>query len=189
MSEQGRVRATRLLAQAREGDAGAAAELLPLIYQDLRAIAASFLRRERAGHTLEPTALVHEAYIRLADVQPLGKLDRLHYRAVAAGVMRRILVDHARARATRKRSGDRVTLALSPPVAPAADLDVLELEEALEKLASLDSHHARLVELRFFSGLTVEEVAKVLGRSKRAVELDWTLARAFLRRELEKGSR
>jgi len=184
-----RAEATRLLVGFRAGEAGTAERLMPLVYAELRALAAGYLRRERSGHTLQPTALVHEAFLRLVDATALDAKDQTHFVALAANTMRRILVEHARARAAEKRGGrgERTHLETACALSDGPDLDLLALDEALEKLASLDPRQARVVELRFFGGLTVEEVAELTGAARRTIELDWTLARAFLRRELEHG--
>jgi len=177
-------------ADRREGPDAArqivSAELASLFYDELRALAAGYLRRERAGHTLQPTALVHEAFLRLVEAENLRDVDRAGFLAMAASAMRRVLVDHARARAAEKRGGDaeRITLDSGLGPVPGPDLDVLALDEALARLAALDERQAKVVELRFFGGLAVEEVADVLGVSKRSVEADWTLARVWLRRAL-----
>jgi len=158
-------------------------ELSPALYGELRAIAAAHLRRERAGHTLQPTALVHEALIRLG---PLAGVDRTQQLASAASAMRRILVEHARRRAASKRDGRRVTLSSGLLVERGPDLDLLALDESLRELAQREPRAANVVELRFFGGLEVEDVAKALGVSKRSVESDWTFARTWLHRRLSK---
>ncbi len=161
-------------------------QLLPLVYDALRRLARSQLRRERADHTLQSTELVHEAYERLADQSRVNWRGRTHFFAVAAQVMRRLLVDHARQRARRKRGGglQRITLG---GVAAGSDLDLeelLALDRALKKLAALHEREARVVELRYFGGLTTREVASVVGVTERTVRRDWTFARAWLKREL-----
>ncbi len=169
-----------------------AQELLPLVYDELRRLARKRLAGENRGHTLQPTALVHEAYLKLVDQSRVDWRGRTHFFAVAAMTMRRLLIDHARARGRAKRGGEwrRVTLA-HPLVAgqpEGLDLErVLSLDAALEKLAALDSRQARIVEMRFFAGLTVAEAAEVLGVSKRTVEGDWMHARSWLRREMSGG--
>ena len=180
--------ATRVLAELAAGDQAAAQRLLPMIYDEFRALAARYLGRERAGHTLEPTALVHEAYMRLVDQSRVNWQGRTHFFAVGAQLMRRILVDHARHKHRVKRGGGRQRITLDEHVAisPQRDEDLLALDEALQKLAELDPRQAQVVELRFFGGLSVEEVATVLGVSKRTVEADWTMVRAWLRRELSR---
>jgi RNA polymerase sigma-70 factor (ECF subfamily) len=154
-------------------------------YAELRALAAAHLRRERRGHTLQPTALAHEAWLRLGPALASGASGGLQ--AAASRVLREILVDHARRRAAAKRGGAWRRVTLDPSACRLAErpLDLLALDEALERLARLDERQARVVELRFFGGLETAEVARVLGVSTRTVEGDWTMARAFLRRELE----
>lgn len=168
-------------------------ELMARVYDELRQLARGYLRRERSGHTLQPTALVHEAYIRLVDQTRVDWRSRAHFFAVGAQMMRRILVDHARHHDRKKRGGDfrQVTLAdaAGPLLGRALDRDeLLALNTALDKLTDLDERQARIVELRFFAGLKVDEVAEALGVSKRTVEADWTHARAWLRRELATSS-
>jgi len=177
---------TVVLEQMRNGDKNAADKLLPLVYDEFRALARHYLAQERANHTLQPTALVHEAYMKLVDQTRVDWQGRSHFFAVAAQAMRRILVDHARSRQRDKRGGGRARVILDEAVAlsPQKDEDVLALDEALERLAALDPRQAKVVELRFFGGLSVEEVAEALGVSKRTVEGDWTFARAWLSREL-----
>ena len=164
-----------------------AREALGPVYEELRAIAGSYLAGGDAGVTLQPTMIVHEAYARLAVQSRAGYRDSAHFRAVACTMMRRILVDHARARAAAKRGGDGARMALEPDIAPAPDLSqirILATDEALTKLARHDQRAARMVELRFFGGLTVDEAAAVLGISPRQVDDDWRYARAWLAREL-----
>ena len=163
-------------------------EMFGVVYDELRRLAAQYLSGERSGHTLQPTALVHEAYLRLA-AESAEWDSKTHFFAVGARVMRRLLIDHARARGRDKRGGDWQRVTLDPGVSPvAAELDdasLLALDDALERLAKLDAREAQIVELRFFAGMTVEEIAAELGVSKRTVESDWTHARAWLRRELQ----
>lgn len=168
-------------------------ELLPLVYPELRRLARSYLRRERRDHTLQTTALVHEAYERLVDQSRVSWQGRTHFMAVAAQVMRRVLIDHARQRARLKRGGDwqRVTLEGLGAAPGAGELgldELLALDHALTKLATLDEREARVVELRYFAGMTAEEIASSLDVSKRSVQRDWTHARAWLKRELSVGS-
>jgi RNA polymerase sigma-70 factor (ECF subfamily) len=175
---------TRLLHAAVEGDAQAQNALLPLVYEELRRRADSALRRERSGHTLQPTALVHEAWMRLITQEAVHWQGRQHFYALASRMMRRVLVDHARSRLRQKRGGDQVRVELEEGLSTTRDADVLALDTALEELASLDPRQAEIVELRFFGGLTVQEVADTLGVSKRAVEAEWTMIKAWLRRAL-----
>ena len=179
------------LADLSAGDATAVDRLTPLLYAELRALAGSFLKRERADHSLQPTALVHEAWLRLAG-QPDGAwTDAAHFKAVAAQVMRRVLVDHARRRASDKRGGDlhRVTLSGAAAEGTPEIADVLALDQALNRLAALHERQARVAELRFLAGLSVEETALVLGVDPRTVKSDWATARIFLAQELGHSSR
>ena len=179
-------RTTRILNASLSGDRQAEAELLPLIYEELHARAADHLRREKVGHTLQPTALVHEAYLRLVDGDKVDWNGKTHFFAVAATTLRRVLVDHARAKATRKRgSGAKATtLSDAEPISIEDPSDVIDLDEAIRKLAETKPRHARLVELRFFAGFSVEEAAQALGVSKETAKVDWRFARAWLNREL-----
>ena len=177
---------TELLTAWSDGDRDAQAELLPRVYEELRQIAARHLSRERPGHTLQATALVHEAFERLVDQDRVAWQGRAHFFAIAAQVMRRILVDHARKKSTAKRGGG-VVVALDPavePAAPSRDLDLIKLDDALERLATLAPEQAKIIELRYFGGLTIEETAAAVDSSPATVKRDWTVARAFLRREL-----
>jgi len=178
---------TSLLQAWSAGDAGARDALIPLVYQELRRQAAGHLRRERRGHTLQPTALVNEAYVRLANQPGAGAESRSHFLAVAAMVMRSVLVDHARARQRAKRGGNARALSLGAADGVAAaeePLDVVALDDALNRLAAQDARKARVVELRYFVGLSIEETAKALDSSPATVKREWTTARAWLRREL-----
>lgn len=179
---------TRLLSAARSGDAAAHQALLPQVYDELRRLAAGHMRRERAGHTLQATALVNEAYLRLAgaDVQAA---DRVHFFALAAQMMRRILVDHARSRSRDKRGGvqAQITFDESVFISPQSEAAVLDLDEALDKLAGFDERAAKAVELMFFGGLTYDEAAEALGVSKTTVFEDLKLAKAWLAREMGQG--
>jgi RNA polymerase sigma factor (TIGR02999 family) len=176
--------ATLLLQSIASGNRSAAGDLWPLVYAELRAIAAARLTEERPDHTLQPTALVHEAYLRLIDQTRATYNDRAHFIAVASEVIRRILVDHARARRAAKRGGGTLRVPLGDEHAdlagPAADADLADLDEALEHLARVSPRQARVVELRFFGGLGVADTAAILGISDRAAELDWRFARAWL---------
>ena len=177
---------TQLLEKWGEGDESALAELMPVIYSELRRLADAYLRRERRDHTLQPTALVNEAYLKLVGQQRVRWQNRAHFYGVSAQLMRRILVDHARARQAQKRGGADYRLSLEhvDPASDSPDLDLLAVHEALERLAAKDSQQARVVELRFFGGLSIEEAAEVMGIGHATVEREWKMARAWLRREL-----
>jgi RNA polymerase sigma factor (TIGR02999 family) len=176
----------RLLAAARAGDDDAPEALADLVYGELRRLARQQLRRERPGQTLEPTALAHEAWVRLVGPHPFAAKDRSHFLGVAARAMRQILVERARARHAQKRGGapERVTLEDALLGAKGPEIDVLALDEALGRLAEAHPVHARLVELRFFGGLTIEEAAELLGSSPATVKRQWTFAKAWLLRAL-----
>jgi RNA polymerase sigma factor (TIGR02999 family) len=163
-------------------------ELVPLVYDELRRLAARYLRRESAGNSLQPTALVHEAFLKLAQQQRVDWQGRTHVLAIGAKAMRRILVDHAKRKRRFKRGGGlkRILLDETAALSTERDEDLLAVDEALETLAGIDERQATIVELRFFGGMTVEEVAETLGVSKRTVESEWTMVRAWLRRELAK---
>lgn len=186
-------RVTQILAGLQESESrsdSSTDQLFEVVYPELRRLAASYMAGERTGHTLQPTALVSEAYLKLADVSRIDWRGKTHFFAVGANIMRRLLIDHARGRGRVKRGGDwkRVTLAHSV-VAGGSEIgldasELLNLDRALEKLHGLDKRQARIVELRFFGGLSVAEVAESLGVSKRTVEGDWAHAKAWLRREL-----
>src|SRR5262245_42842854 len=179
---------TQLLAAAAAGDRQAAADLLPLVYSELRRLAAARLAAEPAGHTLQPTALVHEAYLRLVGPADDTRWDhRGHFFAAAAEAMRRILVDHARRKATARHGGERTRRELKPDLAPAREPreDLVALDEALDRLAAADPLKAELVKLRYFVGLTLPEAAAALGLSERTAGRHWAFARAWLRRAVE----
>jgi RNA polymerase sigma factor (TIGR02999 family) len=178
---------TALLLSWSGGERSAADRLIPVVYEELHRQAARAMRREGHEHTLQTTALVHEAYLRLVDQQRVQWRNRAHFFGIAAEVMRRVLVDHARARLAAKRGGGVQRITLGDALVgsgDAQDADVLALHEALEKLALLDPDQARLVELRYFAGLTIEESAEAMGVSPATVKREWALARAWLRREL-----
>jgi RNA polymerase sigma factor (TIGR02999 family) len=179
---------TRLLIEWNNGRNGALEDLLPLVYGELRRLAAQRLRRERPDHTLQPTALVHEAYLRLVDQRQVRWQNRAHFYGVAAHVMRRILVDRARARNADKRGAgwERVTLVGDRTPSESRDVDLLALDDALKRLATLDPQQERIVELRYFGGLTLDETAEVIGISTATVKREWAIARAWLRAELSK---
>jgi RNA polymerase sigma factor (TIGR02999 family) len=177
---------TRLLAEATDGDHRALDQLLPLVYDELRRLAEGLMLRERASHTLQPTALVHEVYMKLVDQTRARWENRAHFFAVAAQAIRRILVDHARTHRRLKRGGEQTTLALDEGVVGSYQrtVDLIALDEALDDLDRHNPQQSRIVELRFFSGLTIEETAAVLGVSTATVERDWRYARARLYRRL-----
>ena len=161
--------------------------MLPLVYDELHRLAVQYLSREDPGHTLQPTALVHEAYLRLVDQRRVDWRNRAQFIGVAAGMMRRILVDHARDRLARKRGSGAQQVSLSLVEAPSGqpDVELIALEQALEQLAVMDPRKARVVELKFFGGLTIEEISEVLGISEATVEREWSFARAWLYRAME----
>lgn len=176
---------TELLLEWRRGDRGALDELMPLVYAELRRLAGGYFKSERPGHTLEPTAVVHEAYARLVDMDVPWR-DRVHFFAIAARTMRRLLVDHARARRRLKRGGEVVRVTLDEARAGAAPApDILELDEALERLLAVDERKHQLIELRYFAGLTNEECAEVVGLSLATVKRDLRTARAWLAAQLD----
>jgi RNA polymerase sigma factor (TIGR02999 family) len=178
---------TRLLLTWRAGDETALARLTPLVHQELQRIARGCIRRERPGDSFQATALVHEAYLRLVDTQHMNWQNRAHFLAMAARLMRRILVDLARARQSQKRGGGAVQVSFNSALhTPDKAQDLVALDQALQALAELDERRSRIVELRFFGGLSVEETAAVLTVSPETVMRDWKLARAWLRRELRK---
>jgi RNA polymerase sigma-70 factor (ECF subfamily) len=183
---------TQLLLDLRSGSArnpAAAGRVFEAVHDELRRAAAALMRRERPDHTLQPTALVNEAYLRLVDGTRVEWQNRAHFFGIAARAMRQILVDHARARAAEKRGGgwERVTLDERLEVLSHREIDVFELDDALSRLGEMDARMARIVELRFFAGLTVEEVAHVLEISRRTVQREWRVAKMWLARELGGG--
>lgn len=180
-------RLTRLLQAAQAGDGDAFNQVFPMVYGELRRLAGRYLRDESDGHTLQPTALVHEAYLRLLQRDELHVRTTGEFLAVAAQAMRRILVDHARARGRAKRGGGKARVPLDDlaELFEESAMDLIGLDEALEELARVDPRKVRLVELRFYAGLSVEEAAGVLGVARRTAELDWTTTRAFLRARLD----
>lgn len=178
---------TGLLHAWANGDERAMDQLVPLVEAELRRLARGLMRRERQGHTLQPTALVNEAFVRLMDARNVRCNDRAHFIGLAAGVMRRVLVDHARTRAYQKRGGDAERVALTEDVAVAPDdhsVNVIAVDRALEALAAVEPRKARVVELRFFGGLSVEETADVLHMSADTIKRDWRQAKEWLAREL-----
>jgi RNA polymerase sigma factor (TIGR02999 family) len=178
---------TQLLVDWSDGDQKALDKLMPLVYNELRRLASNYLRRERHGHTLQPTALVNEAYLKLIDQRKAKWQNRSQFYGVAAQLMRRILVDHARARQAEKRGGvdqQRLSITSAERLVQQPEIDLLALHQALEELATLDPQQERIVELRFFGGLSIEEAAQVLAIGHATVERDWKMARAWLRRKL-----
>ena len=177
---------TQLLLAWNKGDQAALDKLIPLVHVELRRLARNYMRRERTGHTLQTTALINEAYLRLIDQKNVHWQNRAHFFGIAAQLMRRILVDHARTKKRAKRGGSDVRVSFSEATIKAKDqdLDIVALDEALERLAKIDEQQSKIVELRFFSGLTVEETAEVLSISPATVKRDWSMAKAWLHREL-----
>jgi RNA polymerase sigma factor (TIGR02999 family) len=177
---------TQLLSDLQSGRTGAANDLLPLVYNELRRIAGAYMRRERSNHTLQATALVHEAYLQLVDQTRVDWKNRAHFFGVAAQLMRRILVEHARAHHAQKRGGDASKLSLEEAINyfPQKEMTLVALDDALKQLETLDPRQSRIVELRFFGGLTTEEVAEVIGISTATVEREWRSARAWLHSQL-----
>jgi RNA polymerase sigma-70 factor (ECF subfamily) len=179
---------TQLLIDWGNGDQAALEKLMPLVYSELRRLATNYLYRERAGHTLQPTALVNEAYLRLIGQRNAKWQNRAHFFAISAQLMRRILVDHVRRHQADKRGGSeqqRLSITSVEELATQPGVDLLALNEALDELAKMDSQQSRIVELKFFGGLSIEETAEVLGVGHATVEREWKSARAWLRRRLE----
>ena len=186
MSVDAQHEVTQILNDWSGGDANAPERLMPFVYDELRRLARSFLVRERDDHTLQPTALVHEAYVRLVDQTRVNWQNRAHFYGIASSMMRRVLIDHARAHAADKRGGAAVHLSLDDVQVPLEQraADFVALDEALEKLSQFDERKSRVVEMRFFGGLNDEEIAEVLGVTTRTVLRDWKKARLWLYREL-----
>jgi RNA polymerase sigma-70 factor (ECF subfamily) len=186
MAAPSRSQITQWLVSCKGGDPEALERLLPLVYDELHRQAMGFFSRERAGHTLQPTALVNEVYLRLVDQHEVNWQNRAQFFAIAAQMMRRILVSHARGRRAAKRGGDerRITLADGVAIAPSRDVNLLAVDEALTRLEAIDPEKSRMVELRFFSGLSVEETAEVMGVSPRTIDRKWQTAKAWLHREI-----
>ena len=174
--------ATQLLIDATGGDERAREAMLPLVYAELRSVAARYMRRERLDHTLQPTALVHEAYVRLIDQERVDWENRAQFVGLAVVMMRRILVNHARERVAAKRGGplERISLSMVVDALPETTVDVIALHEALDRLSALDPRKGRIVELKFFGGLTTAEVGKLLDLSSATIEREWSFARAWL---------
>jgi RNA polymerase sigma factor (TIGR02999 family) len=181
---------TLLLKRWRQGDRDALERLMPLVYEELRRIARHYLKNERQGHTLESTALVHEAFLRLIDQRNVQWQNRAHFFGIASQMMRRILVDHARKRQAAKRDAALVRLSVAERLVPGAERepDLLALDQAIDALAALDPDQSRVVELRYFGGLTIEETAEVMGISPATVKREWATARLWLKREIRKGA-
>ena len=182
---------TRLLVEWSEGRQEALDSLMPVVYDELRRLARGYLARERTGHTLQPTALVNEAYLRLVDQRSVQWQNRAHFFGIAAQIMRRLLVDHARGAKAGKRGGGAAKVDLdhaADAAAPVQNVDLEELDRALDRLAKLDPRQSRIVELRYFAGATNEEAAEALGISVATVKREWTVARAWLRKELGSGA-
>jgi RNA polymerase sigma-70 factor (ECF subfamily) len=179
---------TRLLNEVRNGDRAAEAKLLPLVYQDLRRRAANYMRKERINHTLQATALVHEAYIRLIDQRKIPWKDRSHFFAIAAIAMRNVLIDYARKESAKMRGGPSRTISLDEGllISPQKSSELLALDDALNRLGKVDPRQSRIVELRYFGGLSVEETATTVGLSKRQVEREWAMAKVWLHGEVTK---
>lgn len=173
----------------KDGDQEALRVLMPLVYEELRRLAHHYLRAERSGHILQSTALVHEAFLRLVDQEPSRVENRAHFLAIAAQLMRQILVDFARSRRAAKRDHLRLTLDEAVRLPQSRDLDLVALDDALKELAQLHPRQSRIVELRFFGGLSIEETSQVVGASTATVERDWTVARAWLYREVSGAAR
>ncbi|MHC4141628.1 MAG: ECF-type sigma factor [Planctomycetota bacterium] len=180
------VETTQILVALSNGDRSAAARLMPAVYNELRELAGRYMAQEPVGHTLQPTALVHEAYIRLIDQSRIDWKSRAHFFGMAAEVMRHILVDHARRRRAAKRGADakRLTLTESIGSSEESEIDLLDLDEAMGELDRLNERQRKVVDLRFFGGLKIDEAAHVLGVSPQTVRLDWRMARAWLRQRL-----
>ena len=182
MNDTAQKNITAKLQDWNRGNNAAAEELMPLVYDELHKVAARYLRKERPDHTLQPTALVNEAYLKLIDISSVEWQDRAHFFAVSSNVMRRILVDYARAQATDKRGGALQKVELDEAVSfqRESQVDLLALNDALDKLAELDERQSQIVEMRFFGGLTVEETAEVLKVSARTIKREWAMAKAWL---------
>jgi RNA polymerase sigma factor (TIGR02999 family) len=190
MSEKPADRVNEILTSLDSLRGRAADMLFPLVYDELHDLAERLFRDERANHTLQPTALIHEAYLRLVDQSQVNWQGRAHFFGAAARAMRRVLVDHARGRNRQKRGGGEAPVTLESVLIPAElpETDILALHEAIERLAALDPRQAQIVELRFFGGMSIDEIALALDVSKRTVEGDWTHAKVWLRHELDSGS-
>jgi RNA polymerase sigma-70 factor, ECF subfamily len=180
---------TVLLSQLSKGNEAAASKLIPLVYAELRRLASGYMRRERTDHTLQATALVHEAYLKLVEQRSVDWQSRAHFFGIAAQVMRRILVDHARGHLREKRGGGQRLVPIDEVLvfAPEQSLELVKLDQSLERLSKLDPRQGKIVELRFFGGLTVEQTAELLGISPKTVKRDWSMAKAWLHGDLKQG--
>lgn len=190
MSDASRGDVTELLIQCGKGNKLALDQLMPLVYGELRRLAGAYLRRERSDHTLQSTALVHEAYLRLVNQRSVVWQNRAHFFGMAAQMMRRILVDHARAQQASKRGSGAVKIELDEAIVSTGhrDLDLIALDDSLDRLTQMDPDQGRIVELRFFGGLSIEETAEVMGISPATVNREWSTARAWLYREMSSGA-
>jgi RNA polymerase sigma factor (TIGR02999 family) len=180
---------TVLLTELTKGNEEAASKLIPLVYTELRRLASGYMRRERSDHTLQATALVHEAYMKLVEQRSVDWQSRAHFFGIAAQVMRRILVDHARGHLREKRGAGQRLVPMDEVLvfAPEQSLELVKLDQALERLTKLDARQGKIVELRFFGGLTVEQTAELLGISPKTVKRDWSMAKAWLHGDLKQG--
>jgi RNA polymerase sigma factor (TIGR02999 family) len=180
---------TVLLAQLTNGNKDAASRLIPLVYAELKRLAGSYMRRERADHTLQATALVHEAYLKLVEQRSVDWQSRAHFFGIAAQVMRRLLVDHARGHLREKRGGGQDVVPLDEALVfvPEKSLELAKLDDSLKRLTKIDPRQGQIVELRFFGGLTVEETAEFLGISPKTVKRDWSMAKAWLHGDMKQG--
>jgi RNA polymerase sigma-70 factor (ECF subfamily) len=186
MTDLAREDLTVLLTELTKGNDEAASKLIPVVYDELRRLAGGYMRRERSDHTLQPTALVHEAYLKLVEQRSVDWQGRSHFFGIAAQIMRRILIDHARGHLRDKRGGGVKLTSLDEALAfsPEQSQDLIRLDESLKRLGEIDPRQAKIVELRFFAGMTVEEVAAVLGISAKTVKRDWSVAKAWLHADL-----
>ncbi|MEQ1643492.1 MAG: sigma-70 family RNA polymerase sigma factor [Pyrinomonadaceae bacterium] len=186
MEQAGSPNITLLLDEIRDGSNSAPARLLEVVYDDLRRLAGAYMQNERPDHTLQATALVHEAYVRLVDWKNVSWQSRAQFFSVAAEVMRKVLIDHARAKGTQKRSGQKIVLDEAISLPQHQEIDLIALDEALLSLEKLDPRQAKIVEMRFFGGLSIEETAYVLKVSEATVRREWTFAKAWFQRELSR---
>lgn len=187
MENEAREEVTVLLGQIAKGNDAAAAQLIPIVYDELRRLAGGYMRRERQDHTLQPTALVHEAYLKLIEQRAVDWQGRSHFFAIAAQTMRRILIDHARGHLRDKRGGGAIAVPLDEALvfSPEQSAELVMLDASLERLAKLDPRQSKIVELRFFGGLTVEQTAEMLGISAKTVKRDWSMAKAWLHGDMK----